>query len=161
MLHVETLHASSAAATAAYYTRYLTEAPGEGPGVWSGGQAAGLGLAGEVTGEQLELLLQGRDPVSGATLGSVLKDRIGPKEKEIKAVAGFDATFSAPKTVSVWWGLTQDERLLAAHDAGSGGDVDASGAVRVDDPDPRQRPPSASRHPRVDDGVVPADDVAG
>jgi conjugative relaxase-like TrwC/TraI family protein len=117
MLHVETLHASSAAATAAYYTRYLTEAPGEGPGVWSGGQAAGLGLAGEVTGEQLELLLQGRDPVSGATLGSVLKDRIGPKEKEIKAVAGFDATFSAPKTVSVCWGLTQDERLLAAHDA--------------------------------------------
>jgi conjugative relaxase-like TrwC/TraI family protein len=117
MLHVATLHASSAAATAAYYTRYLTEAPGEQPGVWSGGQAAGLGLTGEVTGEQLELLLQGRDPVSGATLGAVLKDRIGPKGKEVKAVAGFDATFSAPKTVSVWWGLTQDERLLEAHEA--------------------------------------------
>jgi conjugative relaxase-like TrwC/TraI family protein len=117
MLHVETLHAVSAAATAAYYTRYLTEAPGEQPGVWSGGQAAGLGLTGEVTGGDLELLLRGCDPVSGSPLGSVLKDRSGPKGKEVKAVAGFDATFSAPKSVSVWWALTGDDRLLAAHDA--------------------------------------------
>jgi conjugative relaxase-like TrwC/TraI family protein len=117
MLHVETLHAVSAAATAAYYTRYLTEAPGEAPGVWSGGQAAGLGLAGEVSGGELELLLRGRDPTGGTPLGSVLKDRVKADGKKIEAVAGFDATFSAPKTVSVWWGLTQDERLLAAHDA--------------------------------------------
>jgi conjugative relaxase-like TrwC/TraI family protein len=117
MLRVWTLYASSAKASAAYYTRYLTEAPGEGPGGWSGGQAAEFGLAGEVSGEQLELLLQGRDPTSGATLGSVLRDRERPGAKPIKAVAGFDLTFSAPKTVSVWWGLTQDERLLAAHDA--------------------------------------------
>jgi conjugative relaxase-like TrwC/TraI family protein len=119
MLRVWTLYASSAKASAAYYTRYLTEAPGEGPGVWSGGQAAGFGLAGEVSGQELELLLQGRDPTSGATLGSVLRDRDRdrPGAKPIKAVAGFDLTFSAPKTVSVWWGLTQDERLLAAHDA--------------------------------------------
>ena len=117
MLHVETLHAVSAAATAAYYTRYLTEAPGEQPGVWSGGQAAGLGLAGEVSGEQLEMLLRGRDPVSGSPLGGVLVDRVKADGKKIEAVAGFDATFSAPKSVSVWWGLTQDDRLLAAHDA--------------------------------------------
>ncbi len=39
MLRVTTLHASSAAATAAYYAKYLTDAPGEVPGVWSGGQA--------------------------------------------------------------------------------------------------------------------------
>jgi conjugative relaxase-like TrwC/TraI family protein len=117
MLHVETLHVSSAAASAAYYTRYLTEAPGEGPGVWSGRQAAGFGLTGEVSGEQLEMLLRGRDPVSGATLGSVLKDRINKDGKVIEAVSGFDATFSAPKTVSLWWGLTQDDRLLQAHDA--------------------------------------------
>jgi conjugative relaxase-like TrwC/TraI family protein len=117
MLRVWTLYASSAKASAAYYTRYLTEAPGEGPGVWSGGQAAEFGLAGVVSGQELELLLQGRDPASGATLGSVLRDRERPGAKPIKAVAGFDLTFSAPKTVSVWWGLTQDERLLAAHDA--------------------------------------------
>jgi conjugative relaxase-like TrwC/TraI family protein len=55
--------------------------------------------------------------VSAATLGSVLKDRVKKDGKKIEAVAGFDATFSAPKTVSVWWGLTQDERILEAHDA--------------------------------------------
>jgi conjugative relaxase-like TrwC/TraI family protein len=31
-------------------------------------------------------------------------------------VAGFDATFSAPKSLSVWWALTGAHRLLEAHD---------------------------------------------
>ncbi len=31
-------------------------------------------------------------------------------------MAGFDATFSAPKSLSVWWGLTGDPGLLEAHD---------------------------------------------
>ena len=31
-------------------------------------------------------------------------------------MAGFDATFSAPKSVSVWWALTGDPGLLEAHD---------------------------------------------
>ena len=39
MLRVTTLHAASAAATAKYYAEYLTAAPGEVPGVWSGRQA--------------------------------------------------------------------------------------------------------------------------
>jgi len=34
----------------------------------------------------------------------------------IRAVAGFDATFSAPKSLSVLWALTRDDRLLEAHD---------------------------------------------
>ncbi len=34
----------------------------------------------------------------------------------IRAVSGFDATFSAPKSLSVLWALTQDPRLLDAHD---------------------------------------------
>ncbi len=34
----------------------------------------------------------------------------------MRAVAGFDATFSAPKSLSVWWALTGDDRLLDAHD---------------------------------------------
>ena len=45
VLRVTTLHASSAAATAEYYAAYLTKAPGEVPGLWSGRQAIGLGLA--------------------------------------------------------------------------------------------------------------------
>ncbi len=36
MLRVTTLYASSATGTAAYYTRYLAQAPGEEPGVWRG-----------------------------------------------------------------------------------------------------------------------------
>ena len=75
MLRVTTLYAASAAATAAYYTRYLAEAPGEVPGVWTGDQAAALGLSGDVSGEALELLLQGRDPTSGSPLGRLLEDR--------------------------------------------------------------------------------------
>ena len=117
MLRVSTLYASSAAATAAYYTRYLTEAPGEQPGVWSGNQAAGLGLAGEVTAEALQTLLEGRDPFSGSRLGRELVDRLKVNGAVVRAVAGFDATFSAPKSLSVWWALTGDDRLLAAHDA--------------------------------------------
>jgi conjugative relaxase-like TrwC/TraI family protein len=117
MLRVTTLHAASAAATAASYAQYLAAAPGEVPGVWSGQQAAGLGLSGEVTAEALELLLSGRDPVTGGTLGRELLDRFTAGGRQIKAVSGFDATFSAPKSLSVWWALTGDDRLLDAHDA--------------------------------------------
>ncbi len=34
----------------------------------------------------------------------------------VKAVAGFDATVSAPKSLSVLWALTGDDRLLDCHD---------------------------------------------
>ena len=116
MLRVTTIHASSAAKSAAYYTQYLTAAPGEVPGVWCGRQAAGLGLSGTVEAEPLELLLSGRDPVSGTPLGRELVDRVTRDGRVVKAVSGFDATFSAPKSLSVWWGLTGDRRLLEAHD---------------------------------------------
>ncbi len=52
----------------------------------------------------------------------------------VRAVAGFDATFSAPKSLSVLWALTQDPRLLAAHDAAVTAALGAFGAVRVDNP---------------------------
>ena len=69
MLRVTTLYASSATATAAYYTRYLAQAPGEEPGLWSGRQAAGLGLDDPVDADDLRALLEGRDPADGAALG--------------------------------------------------------------------------------------------
>ena len=59
MLRVTTLYASSATATAAYYTHYLAQAPGEEPGVWSGRQAAGLGLAGRVEADDLASAARG------------------------------------------------------------------------------------------------------
>jgi len=87
------------------------------PGVWVGGQADQFGIGGSVVStEALELLLSGRDPTSGTTLGLPLKDRTLANGKVIRAVAGFDATVSAPKSLSVWWALTGDPRLLAAHD---------------------------------------------
>jgi conjugative relaxase-like TrwC/TraI family protein len=116
MLRVTTLHASSAEASAKYYTRYLTGAPGEVPGVWSGRQATALGLSGTVATDALERLLTGRDPVSGTQLGYPLNDRKLADGRVVKAVAGFDATFSAPKSLSVLWALTGDRRYLEAHD---------------------------------------------
>ncbi len=107
MLRVTTLYASSAVATAAYYTRYLAEAPGEEPGVWSGRQAEALGLAGRVAPDDLQRLLEGRDPTTGMPLGSPLVDRATANGSTVRAVAGFDATFSAPKSVSVWWAPSQ------------------------------------------------------
>jgi conjugative relaxase-like TrwC/TraI family protein len=116
MLRVTTIHASHAGASADYYAKYLTQAPGEVPGVWAGKQADALGLRGDVTHDDLLALLEARDPVSGTPLGRPFRD-IALKDGRVKkAVAGFDATFSAPKSLSVLWALTQDERLLEAHD---------------------------------------------
>jgi TrwC relaxase len=69
-----------------------------------------------VTVEGLELLLQGRDPMSGSPLGRLLEDRFRADGRVVRAVSGFDATFSAPKSLSVWWALTGGQRLLDAHD---------------------------------------------
>ena len=124
MLRVTTLYAGSAAATAKYYTKYLTQAPGEQPGVWSGTQAAGLGLSGEVSTDALEQLLTGCDPLTGLTLGNPLVDRTTANGTVIRAVAGFDATVSAPKSLSVWWALTGDPGLAECHDVAVNAVVD-------------------------------------
>jgi len=68
--------------------------------VWAGRQAVGLGLHGEVDATSLQTLLEGRDPKSGTPLGRSLIDL---PDGRARAVAGFDATFSAPKSVSVLW----------------------------------------------------------
>jgi conjugative relaxase-like TrwC/TraI family protein len=116
MLRVTTLYAHTAAATAAYYTRCLTHASGEQPGRWTGRQAGLLGLSGDVTTEDLEALLEGRDPITGSPLGYPLVDRVTASGKVVHAVAGFDATLSAPKSLSVGWALSGDERLAECHD---------------------------------------------
>jgi conjugative relaxase-like TrwC/TraI family protein len=120
MLRVTTLYAAAAGATAAYYTRYLADAPGEQPGRWLGRQADALGLAGRVEADDLQRLLDGRDPTTGVSLGRELVDRATADGRVVKAVAGFDATFSAPKSLSVWWALTGDPGLLDAHDVAVG-----------------------------------------
>ncbi|WP_195210400.1 MobF family relaxase [Actinomarinicola tropica] len=86
--------------------------PNEPPGRWGGGGLAGLGVSGEVTGEQLRAILEGYHPVTNEQLGRAFGD---------SSARGFDATFSAPKSVSALWALSPDPwiraEVLAAHDA--------------------------------------------
>jgi conjugative relaxase-like TrwC/TraI family protein len=86
--------------------------PAEPPGRWGGSGLSAVGLDGEVLPEQLQSLLEGRHPATGATLGR----RFGTGRPR-----GFDATFSAAKSVSVLWALSADPwvhaEVAAAHDA--------------------------------------------
>ncbi|MBK5221817.1 MAG: relaxase domain-containing protein [Acidimicrobiia bacterium] len=86
--------------------------PDEPPGRWLGQGLTGFGLSGEVTGEELRSVLEGRHPVTGDQLGRAFGD---------SSARGFDATFSAPKSVSALWALSPDPwvraEVLAAHDA--------------------------------------------
>lgn len=72
---------------------------GEVGGQWMGDAAEELGLAGEVSPEQLKAMLTGRNPV----VGEPLLGRQGVPGNG--SVPGFDLTFSAPKSVSLLWGL--------------------------------------------------------
>jgi conjugative relaxase-like TrwC/TraI family protein len=73
---------------------------GEAPGVWAGGLASSLGLAGVVEADHLRALVQGRDPNSGTTL--VADDG----KRKVKA---FDVTLSPPKSVSLLWAFATAE----------------------------------------------------
>ncbi|HVR79666.1 MAG TPA: MobF family relaxase [Acidimicrobiia bacterium] len=96
-----------------YYTERLPSYyldGGEPPGRWWGRGAADLALEGDIDAERFLAVMAGRDPDTGADLGR----RFGEA-----SVRGFDATFSAPKSVSLLWALgdeqTQDA-VLGAHD---------------------------------------------
>ena len=82
---------------------------GETPGRWMGSASVLLGLEGEVDAPDLRAVLEGRSPVDGTRLIQARKDR----------VPGFDLTFSAPKSVSVLFGLGDPDTVRtvrAAHD---------------------------------------------
>jgi conjugative relaxase-like TrwC/TraI family protein len=57
-----------------------------------------LGLSGEVAPDQLTAMLTGNNPATGEPLGLRAVPGRGP-------VPGFDLTFSAPKSVSLLWGI--------------------------------------------------------
>ena len=85
-----------------YYTR-----GGEPPGCWAGEAADRLSLQGPVTRAEFEAALGGLDPKTG--------DRLvqhGGRGRDHSA--GWDMTFSAPKSVSVIWALSegQDRRMI-------------------------------------------------
>ena len=68
----------------------------EARGEWCGAAATALGLDGAVDGDALRRVLAGHRPWSDAPLRD-------PRSRA--RVAGFDLTFSAPKSVSVIFGL--------------------------------------------------------
>jgi conjugative relaxase-like TrwC/TraI family protein len=92
-------------------TRYYTE-HGTPPGRWMGSGTASLEghvqIGGEVTKEQLRLLIgEARHSVTGQDLGRRYRTyRASGEGKRRHAVAGYDLTFSIPKSASVLWGVS-------------------------------------------------------
>src|SRR4051812_6018810 len=79
----------------------------EAAGAWIGSGGRPLGLRGSVDADRLDRVLAGEHPVSGEPLGRVVRER----------VPGFDLTFSAPKSVSVVFGVGDDELRGLIRDA--------------------------------------------
>jgi len=78
-------------------------------GRWFGQGAAELGLAGDVDTADFRAVLNGLDPRSGEIIVHAAQ-----REGEQKR-AGWDATFNAPKSVSVQALIGDDTRLIGAH----------------------------------------------
>jgi conjugative relaxase-like TrwC/TraI family protein len=86
-----------------YYSR-----EGEPPGRWAGKGAERLSLNGPVTQTEFDAALRGIDPKTGERLA-----QLGGRGRE--HAAGWDMTFSAPKSVSVLWALSEaPERQMIA-----------------------------------------------
>ncbi|MTB73124.1 relaxase domain-containing protein [Arsenicicoccus sp. MKL-02] len=89
-------------------TRYYAE-EGTPPGYWLGSGVASLDselkVGDEVAEEHLRRLIgHGQHPVTGEQLGSRFRTFAQPKAGKRKhAVAGFDMTFSIPKSASILW----------------------------------------------------------
>lgn len=131
-------------------TRYYAE-KGSPPGRWLGSAVRDLGSGAispgdVVTEDQLRLLLgEGRDPMTGSRLGRAYPDYqeetpgagsdtgrgigsyCGVQRGRRRAVAGYDFTFSVPKSVSVLWALGDSRvqsQIVEAHHAAVGEVVD-------------------------------------
>ena len=95
----------SAAAALGYYDHLQRDdyysRDGEPPGRWAGRGAERLSLVGPVTQAEFDAALQGVDPKTRERL-----TQVGGRGREHSA--GWDMTFSAPKSVSVLWALSDD-----------------------------------------------------
>ena len=93
---------------------------GEIAGEWQGRLAHQFGLAGAVSAEDFAKLSQGQHPQTGEQLvrqraSYEYKDADGKTIKTMEHRAGWDATFSAPKSVSLTALVGGDERVREAH----------------------------------------------
>jgi conjugative relaxase-like TrwC/TraI family protein len=96
-----------------YYLELAREdyylAGGEPPGTWLGEGAERFGLTGQVTREELHNLLEGYS----ADGGTPLVKNAGKEDRQ----AGWDLTFSAPKSVSVAWSQSEGDQRSAFQEA--------------------------------------------
>src|SRR5581483_4030342 len=92
--------ASSYFAASDYYTQEQ-----ELPGLWRGEGARLLGLSGEIRKDAWEALCHNRDPRSGDTLTA---------RKKAERRVGWDFNFHVPKSVSLQYALSNDQRILNA-----------------------------------------------
>src|SRR5437588_1743003 len=89
-------------------------------GEWHGRLAGQWGLRGEVREEHFQRLSEGQHPMSGEQLvrhqtAREYVNRHGEKVTPMEHRAGWDATFSAPKSVSLTALVGGDERVREAH----------------------------------------------
>jgi conjugative relaxase-like TrwC/TraI family protein len=89
-------------------------------GEWQGRLARQFGLAGTVSAEDFAKLSQGQHPQTGEQLvrqrtSYEYQDAEGKTIKTMEHRAGWDATFSAPKSVSLTALVGGDERVREAH----------------------------------------------
>lgn len=90
-------------------------------GEWFGKQADTWKLEGEVRQEPFERLCEGQDPRTGEQLirhvaSKKYENAYGEMVESSEHRAGWDATFSAPKSVSLATLVGGDERIMEAHD---------------------------------------------
>ncbi len=89
-------------------------------GQWQGQLASQFGLTGNVSAEDFARLSQGKHPQTGEQLvrqraSYEYQDADGKTIKAMEHRAGWDATFSAPKSVSLTALVGGDDRVRAAH----------------------------------------------
>ena len=93
---------------------------GEIAGQWQGHLMERFGLAGTVSAEDFARLSQGQHPQTGEQLvrqraSYEYRDANGKAVKTMEHRAGWDATFSAPKSVSLTALVGSDHRVHEAH----------------------------------------------
>jgi len=92
----------------------------EVPGEWQGQLAEKFGLSGSVGAEEFTRLSEGQHPLTGDQLvqhrqAYEYQNAAGKTIKSVEHRAGWDATFSAPKSISLTALVGGDDRIREAH----------------------------------------------